>query len=293
MLVNLNDVLKYANEKEIAIGAFNVPNFESAQAIIEAAEAKNTPVILNYAGVHESLMRVEDAVMIMLHFAKKSSVPVCVHLDHGSSFEACIEAIRLGFTSVMIDASAKSFEENIKETQAVVRAAHSVGVSVEAELGHILASDIGIGECGETETVDSFDSVEDIYTSPTLAKEFVEKTGVDCLAIAFGTAHGLYKENPVLDLDRISQIKAEIDIPFVMHGGSGLSKEEFQGAIKNGVRKINYYTYMTLAGGKAVYNKLKNYSEDDNIFFHEIPVIATQAMKEDVEKAIGVFSFNE
>ncbi len=293
MLVNLNEVLNYAKEKQIAIGAFNVPNFESAQAIIEAAESKNTPVILNYAGVHDSLMKVEDAVVIMLHFAKKSTVPVCVHLDHGSSFEACIEAIRLGFTSVMIDASAKSFEENIEETKAVVRAAHSVGVSVEAELGHILASDIGMGECSESETVDNFDSVEDIYTSPSLAKEFVEKTGVDCLAIAFGTAHGLYKETPKLDLDRITQIKKAIDIPFVMHGGSGLSKNEFQIAIKNGVRKINYYTYMTLSGGKAVYDKLKSYSEDDNIFFHEIPVIAKNAMKEDVEKAIGVFSFNE
>jgi fructose-bisphosphate aldolase class II len=293
MLVNLNDVMSIANQKNIAIGAFNVPNFESAQAIIEAAEEKNMPVILNYAGVHESLMKIEDAAVIMLHFAKKATVPVCVHLDHGASFEDCIKAIRLGFTSVMIDASAKSFEENVKETQAVVRAAHSVGVSVEAELGHILASDIGLGEKKEAETVDSFDSVEDIYTSPSLAKEFVEKTNVDALAIAFGTAHGLYKEKPVLDLDRIKLLKEAIDIPFVMHGGSGLAKEEFQTAITNGVRKINYYTYMTLAGGTAVYNHLKSFKDGDNIFFHDIPVIATKAIKEDVKKAIGVFSFNE
>ncbi len=293
MLVNLNDVLKIANEKKIAIGAFNVPNFESAQAIIEAAEEKNTPVILNYAGVHEPLMIIEDAAAIMLHFAKKATVPVCVHLDHGTSFEACIKAIRLGFTSVMIDASAKSFEDNIEETKAVVRAAHSVGVSVEAELGHIFASDIGIGEGGVSETAKSFADLNDIYTSPTLAKEFVEKTNVDCLAIAFGTSHGLYKEKPVLDLDRISLIKKAIDIPFVMHGGSGLSKEEFQTAIKNGVRKINYYTYMSLYGGKAVYNELKKFNDDDNIFFHDIPLIATKAMKENVKQAIGVFSFNE
>ncbi len=293
MLVNLNDVMKIANEKKIAIGAFNVPNFESAQSIIEAAEEKNMPVILNYAGVHESLMKIEDAAVIMLHFAKKASVPVCVHLDHGSSFEACIEAIRLGFTSVMIDASATSFEENIEETRAVVRAAHSVGVSVEAELGHIFASDIGIGEGGISENAKSFANLDDIYTSPTLAKEFVEKTNVDALAIAFGTAHGLYKEKPVLDLDRIKLIKEAIDIPFVMHGGSGLSKEEFQTAITNGIRKINYYTYMTLSGGTAVFNHLKSFKDGDNIFFHDIPVIATKAMKEDVKKAIGVFSFNE
>lgn len=293
MLVNLSDVLKIADERKIAIGAFNVPNFESAKAIVEAAEVKKTPVILNYAGVHKSLMSIEDAAYVMLYFAKKANIPVCVHLDHGSSYEDCIKAIRLGFTSVMIDASAKSFEENIKETQAVVRAAHSIDVSVEAELGHILASDIGVGEKTEAETVDSFDSVDDIYTSPSLAKEFVEKTNVDCLAIAFGTSHGLYKNKPILDLDRISEIKEAIDIPFVMHGGSGLSKKEFQGAIKNGVRKINYYTYMTLFAGKEIYNHLKSKNDNDNIFFHDIPVIATKAMKEDVEKAIGVFSFNE
>lgn len=293
MLVNLKNVMDFANENKVAIGAFNVPNFESAQAIIEAAEEKNMPVIMNYAGVHEPLMKIEEAALIMLHFAKKSSVPVCVHLDHGSSFEACIKAIRLGFTSVMIDASASSFEENVKETQAVVRAAHSVGVSVEAELGHIFASEIGLGEGGVSESAKNYADLNDIYTSPKLAKEFVERTGVDALAIAFGTSHGLYKEKPVLDLDRIKLIKEAIDIPFVMHGGSGLSKEEFQTAIKNGIRKINYYTYMTLYGGKAVYNHLAAKSEDDNIFFHDIPVIAKNAMKEDVKRAIGVFSFNE
>ena len=293
MLVNLNDVMKFANENEVAIGAFNVPNFESAQAIVEAAEEKNMPVILNYAGVHEPLMKIEEAALIMLHFAKKSTVPICVHLDHGSSFEACIKAIRLGFTSVMIDASASSFEDNVKETQAVVRAAHSVGVSVEAELGHIFASEIGLGEGGVSESAKNYADLNDIYTSPKLAKEFVERTGVDALAIAFGTSHGLYKEKPVLDLDRIKLIKEAIDIPFVMHGGSGLSKEEFQTAIKNGIRKINYYTYMTLYGGKAVYNHLSSMSKDDNIFFHDIPVIAKNAMKEDVKRAIGVFSFNE
>lgn len=293
MLVNLNEITKYANENKVAIGAFNVPNFESAQAIVEAAEEKNTPVIISYAGVHEPFISIEDAAVIMLHFANKAKVPVCVHLDHGGSFEECIKAIRLGFTSVMIDASISSFEDNIKETQAVVRAAHSVGVTVEAELGHIFASETGIGEGGISESSKDYLDLNDIYTDPVLAKEFVERTGVDALAIAFGTSHGLYKEKPVLDLNRIKLLKEAVDIPFVMHGGSGLSKEEFQTAIKNGIRKINYYTYMTLAGGKAIHNSLKSLKDDDNVFFHDIPVLATKAIKEDVKKAIGVFSFNE
>ena len=212
MLVNLNEITKYANENKVAIGAFNVPNFESAQAIVEAAEEKNTPVIISYAGVHEPFISIEDAAVIMLHFANKAKVPVCVHLDHGGSFEECIKAIRLGFTSVMIDASISSFEDNIKETQAVVRAAHSVGVTVEAELGHIFASETGIGEGGISESSKDYLDLNDIYTDPVLAKEFVERTGVDALAIAFGTSHGLYKEKPVLDLNRIKLLKEAVDI---------------------------------------------------------------------------------
>ncbi len=292
MLTNLSTVLKTANEKKVAIGAFNVTNFESAQAIVDAAAEKKTPVILNYAEVHKSLIEREEAVMLMLYFAKKSNIPVCVHLDHGSSFEACVEAIKLGFTSVMIDASTQSFEENIRLTKEVVKVARAVNVGVEAELGCIGSSDIGLGEKNEPNNIDNNKETE-LYTSPDLAKEFVKKTQVDCLAIAFGTAHGLYKEKPLLDLDRITQIRKAVDIPLVMHGGSGLSKKEYQRAIKNGIRKINYYTYMTLTGGRAVYNKLQSYKESDHIFFHDIPLIATKAMKEDIKKAIGIFNFHE
>ena len=157
MLVSLTEILGIEENRKTAAGAFNVPNWESAQAIIQAAEETGEPVILNYAPVHSSLMNMEDASYIMLYFAKKASVPVCVHLDHGDSFETCMKAIRLGFTSVMIDASGYPYEENVKETELVVRAAHSVGVSVEAELGHIFVSDNGVGEKpAKIETADSF-----------------------------------------------------------------------------------------------------------------------------------------
>ena len=290
MLVSLKELMKDAEKGGYAVGAFNVSNLESLMAIMQAAEETGRGVILNYAEVHAPFLSMEQAALIMLDAAKKAKVPVCVHLDHGSSMESCIQAIRLGFTSVMLDASAEDYETNVRETKEIVRLAHSVGVTVEAELGHIFSSDMGLAESPkEAETLESFDSAEDVYTDPATAKDFVERTGVDVLAIAFGTTHGIYTKKPKLDLERITKIKEAIDIPFVMHGGSGLSKEEFQTAIRNGIRKINYYTYMTLAGGRAVKEALDQKSPDENVFFHDIPMIAVEAMKDNVKEAIQVF----
>ena len=291
MLVSLKELMKTASEGGYAVGAFNVSNLESLMAIMEAAEETGHGVILNYAEVHAPFLSMEQAAVIMLDAARNASVPVCVHLDHGSSMEACIRAIRLGFTSVMLDASAEDYETNVRATDQIVRLAHSVGVTVEAELGHIFSSNMGLAESPEeAETLDSYESADDVYTDPATAKDFVERTEVDVLAIAFGTTHGIYTKKPVLDLDRITKIRQAIDIPFVMHGGSGLSKEEFQTAIQNGIRKINYYTYMTLAGGKAVKEAMDQKGADENVFFHDIPMIAVRAMKENVKQAIRVFS---
>ena len=291
MLVSLKELMKAASEGGYAVGAFNVSNLESLMAIMEAAEETGHGVILNYAEVHAPFLSMEQAAVIMLDAARNASVPVCVHLDHGSSMEACIRAIRLGFTSVMLDASAEDYETNVRATDQIVRLAHSVGVTVEAELGHIFSSNMGLAESPEeAETLDSYESADDVYTDPATAKDFVERTEVDVLAIAFGTTHGIYTKKPVLDLDRITKIRQAIDIPFVMHGGSGLSKEEFQTAIQNGIRKINYYTYMTQAGGKAVKEAMDQKGADENVFFHDIPMIAVRAMKENVKQAIRVFS---
>ena len=291
MLVNLNEIIQEANQKGYAAGAFNVANLESAMAIIQAAEETKKGVILNYAVVHSPFLAMEIAAPIMLDFAKRASVPVCVHLDHGSSVESCMKAMRLGFTSVMIDASGSDYQENIRQTAETVRLAHSIGVTVEAELGHILSSETGNrGAEGTKSLAENFQGTDDIYTDPDMARDFVKQTGVDVLAIAFGTAHGVYVQKPVLDLDRISRIKEKIDVPFVMHGGSGLSKDEFQTAIRNGIRKINYYTYMTLAGGKAVKEAMDRCGNGDNIFFHDIPLIAVEAMRENVKEAIQIFS---
>jgi fructose-bisphosphate aldolase class II len=243
--------------------------------------------------VHSKFITLEEIAPIMVQRAEKASVPICLNLDHGSSIEMCMKAIRLGFTSVMLDASASSYEDNVRDTALICRLAHSVGVTVEAELGHIFSSDIGVGNGAVQETLENFESADDVYTDPAVAKDFVERTGVDVLAIAFGTAHGVYQKKPKLDLDRIKLIKEKIDVPFVMHGGSGLSKEEFTTAIKNGIRKINYYTYMALAGGKAVKEALDKVAEGGNVFYHDIPLIAIEAMKNNVIEAIKTFSLED
>lgn len=290
MLVSLTELLNDANEKGYAVGAFNATSLESLTAIIQAAEETGKGVILNHAEVHSSIITIEEIGPIMVDRAKKAKVPVCVHLDHGTSLESCVNAIRLGFSSVMLDDSGADYEENVRNTALVCRLAHSLGVTVEADLGHIFSSDIGIGESAVQETLDSFDSVDDVFTDPDTAKDFVERTGVDALAIAFGTVHGVYQTKPQLDLDRIKRIKEKVDVPLVMHGASGLSKEEFQTAIKNGIRKINYYTYSALAGGRAVKEAMDKVKPGDNVFYHDIPLIGIKAIKEDIVNAIKIFS---
>ena len=199
-------------------------------------------------------------------------------------FIICRHAVDMGFTSVMYDASAKPFEDNVAETRSVVEYAHERGASVEAELGHILTSKAGAAEGnGKSYTR------EEAYTDPEMAKEFIERTNVDALAIGFGTAHGIYTEKPVLDLNRIALIKSAKDIPYVMHGGSGLSEEEYRTAIHNGIRKINYYTYLSLAGGRGVMQYLEDKKHKDAIYFEDIAKAGITAMKADVKRAMKIF----
>lgn len=288
MLVTMKEILSDAHKKRYAVGAFNTPNLESVMAVISAAEEENTPVILQHAQVHENLISLEIIGPILLDFARKASVPVCVHLDHGESFTLCMRAIQLGFTSIMYDASAKSFEENLSETKEIARISHSVNVSVEAELGHIFTSAVGGGEGRSSVGAPDYKNVENYYTDPEAAREFVRETKVDALAISFGTTHGVYLTKPVLDLDRIALIKNNVDIPFVMHGGSGLSDEDYKTAIKNGITKINYYTYMAMAGGLKAAEEVKKSTSGDRIFFHDIALAGIAGMKDNVRKIMRV-----
>ncbi len=297
MLASLNELMLDAEKKGYAVGAFNAVTYQSLAAAIEAAEEMGVGIILNHAEVHFPIIPLEEIGPIMVERAKKAKVPICVNLDHGSTIETCIKAIQLGFNSIMLDASSEDYETNVKNTALVTRLAHSVGVAVEAELGHVFLSEIGLS----TTVGESLDNVEDytnadaenLYTDPDLAKDFVERTGVDALAIAFGTAHGVYKKKPVLDLDRIKLIKEKVNVPLVMHGGSGLTKEEFHTAIKNGIRKVNYYTYMAIEAGKAVKEYIENINDGKTLFFHDISVVAKNAMKEDIKNAIKTFSLKD
>lgn len=273
MLVTLKEILNIAEKKGCAVGSFNTPNMTSIKAVISAAEELNQPVIIMHAQLHEEmgLCRMDEIAPVMLMFAKRARVPVCVHLDHGTELEYVKRGLELGFTSVMYDGSALSSEENTAGTVAAVEAARLTGASVEAEIGSMGAREGGGG------------NEVSIYTDPDAAVEFVKNTGIDALACAFGTAHGFYKDEPKLDFDRLSRIHTLIDVPIVMHGGSGVSEADYREVIKRGVRKVNYYTYMAKAGGEAISDK--SYSQ-----FHDAVIDAENAMRENVKNAIAVFS---
>lgn len=278
MLVNLKEILKIAEEKKIAVGMFNATGFDSLQAIIAAAEELNQPVILAHAEVHNVYNDISIVGPAMIAAAKNAKVPVCVHLDHGVTLEMINRALDLGFTSIMIDASHLPFEENLELTKKVTEKAHSLGVSVEAELGRLVTSEDGTNQV---------DNPEAYYTDENEAKFFVEKTGIDALAIAFGTAHGFYKSQPKLSFEVVSEVRKITGLPLVMHGGSGVSEDGFKKAIESGIRKINYYSYMSMAGYIAVEDLIKTNSTK---YLHDLEYAAMKAMKEDVKKAIKVFS---
>lgn len=272
MLITLKEILGMASRGSFAVGAFNTTGLESLLAVLDAAQELHTPVIISHAQVHESIIPLQTIGPIMLHFAQKARVPVCVHLDHGTSPEYCQQAIDLGFTSIMFDASALPYTENIACTRAVLARAHSAGVSVEAELGQLSVSEDGR-------------SAPDRFTDPRQAADFVRETGVDALAVSFGTAHGIYPAAPRLDFARVAQIRDLVPVPLVMHGGSGVCDEDYQKAIQSGIRKINYYTYMALAGGDAVKANLGQ----SPAYFHEIAQWGYSGMKEQVLHVLQVF----
>ena len=235
-LMTTKQILKKAQEEHYAIGAFNVENMEMVMAVISAAEEMNAPVIMQttpstvkYAGLDYFLANVKVA-------ASRANIPVVMHLDHGSSLELASQAFRTGYTSIMIDGSHDDFETNVKLSKSVVDMCKPSGIAVEAELGKV---------GGKEDDLDGGDG--DIYTDPLEAKEFVERTGVDSLAIAIGTAHGMYNGEPKLDLDRLSAIREVVSVPLVLHGGSGIPDSKVQEAIRRGICKVNYATELRIA----------------------------------------------
>lgn len=240
MLVNLNEILKNAQKEKYAVGLFNTTDSDMLQAVIDAAEQTQSPVIIGTAEVLLPYGELDLIAPSMIAAAKRAKVPVAVHYDHGLTFERCMQALKLGFSSVMFDGSAGDYETNIADTRQIVKIAHSFGATVEGEIGHV----------GQTESCDN--DATDMYTTPDEAMSFPDATGVDALAIAIGTAHGVYKSKPKLDIERLKAIRAKTDTPLVLHGGSGLSDDDFKNAISGGIAKINIFTDLCVAGKEAV-----------------------------------------
>lgn len=240
MLVNLNEVLKKAQNEKYAVGLFNTTDTDMLQAVIEAAEESNSPVILGTAEVLLPYGELKLIAPSVIAAAKRAKVPVVVHYDHGLTFDRCIEALKLGFSSIMFDGSAKPYEQNIAETREMVKIAHAFGATVEGEIGHV-------GEAAKEDNL-----LTDMYTTPEEAKAYLDATGVDALAVAIGSAHGVYKKKPMLNIGRLKEISGKVKVPLVLHGGSGLSDDDFKNTIRNGIAKVNIFTDLCLAGERAM-----------------------------------------
>lgn len=277
MLVTGKEILDHAHNNNYAVGAFNVNNMEQVQAIIQAAEETQSPVImqasqgaLKYAGVEYIAAMAKTA-------ASKASVPVALHLDHGTDFKQIVMCIRNGFTSVMIDASKMPIEGNIETTKKIVEIAHAAGVTVEAEIGKI----------GGTEDDITVDERDATFTDPNEAETLVNETGLDYLAIAVGTAHGVYKGEPKLDFERIRVIKERLNMPLVLHGSSGVPEESIKKAVANGINKINIDTDIRMAFNKAVREFVDN--NPDAYDPRKIVGPARDAMREVIKEKMIMF----
>lgn len=246
MLVNLNDVLKKAQNEHYAVGLYNTIDTDMLEAAIAAAEEMRSPIIIGTAEVLLPYGELKLIAPSIIKAAKRATVPVVVHYDHGLTFERCMEALKLGFSSIMFDGSAGDSDKNIADTKQIVRIAHSFGATVEGEIGHV----------GEAANGDN--ATSDRYTTVKEAEDFINATGVDALAIAIGTAHGAYKAKPCLDIERLREIRKKVATPLVLHGGSGLSDDDFRNTVKEGIAKVNIFTDLCVAGENAMQYSVKN-----------------------------------
>ncbi len=279
MLVNMNDVLYDAKKGKYAVGLFNAVNLELARGIIAAAEQTGSPVIMGTAEVLFPYGPLEEVSYYLLPMAKKANVPVVIHLDHGLKKETCLKALELGFTSIMYDCSTDSYDENVRKVKEMADIAHSFGATIEGELGHV-----GDNE-GSAEGSSHLADPSAFFTDPKMAKDYVDKTGVDALAIAVGNAHGAYKLPPKLDFERIRTIAKTVDVPLVLHGGSGLTDNDFKQAIKDGISKVNIFTDINIAAVKAEFSRFT----DMNKGIIDLIPAAVEAIKQESMKKMELF----
>jgi fructose-bisphosphate aldolase, class II len=278
MIANLKELLFHAKENKYAVGAFNVYNYETIRGVLEAVKEKRQPAIIAFGEKYLENMELKEVVNLVRTMTVDISTPVAIHLDHCKSIDIIKKAIAAGFTSVMYDGSELSYEENIQNTKYVVDIAHQSGVSVEAELGSIK---LGLSS--------NEDEGEEIYTDPLQAKRFVHETNVDCLAVSIGTVHGLYSGEPKVSIERLIEIKNEIDIPFVLHGGSGTPLNIIHRSIEHGITKINVNTEISY----SVLESIKNLIEHKkNLHFSQISKQAVLTAKQTVMKYMDMFQPN-
>lgn len=273
-LVTSEQMLTEAQKGGYAVGAFNVENMEMVKAVIAAAEELHAPVMLQTTPSTVKYGTLETYYAIVAAEAKKATVPVCLHLDHGSSFELAVQAVKAGYTSVMIDGSHEDFEGNIAVSKRVADVAKACGIPVEAELGKVGGKE------------DDLEVDADTNTDPMEAKEFVERTGVTSLAVAIGTAHGFYKGTPVLDKERVSEIRKVVSIPLVLHGASGLSDDEVRECVRRGICKVNFATELraayTDAGKKLIAEKPETFDPK------KLGIVGMEAVKQLVMERMKV-----
>lgn len=275
MLVNMNDVLLPAKEKGYGVGFFNAVNVEMARAVIETAEELNAPVMVGTAEVLLPAMEMERVAEYLIPMAQKAKVPVCVHYDHGLTKERCKQAIELGFTSIMYDCSMDDYETNIARLKEMTDVCHALNITVEGELGHV----------GDNAGAGKLENPSDYFTDPDTALDFVRRTGVDSLAVAVGNAHGDYEFPPKLDFERIRRISEMTDLPLVLHGGSGLSNDDFKQAVSCGICKVNIFTDIDKAGKAGIE---KGLAAGAKTMMGLIPY-EIEAMKEVVREKITLF----
>ncbi|WP_222889006.1 ketose 1,6-bisphosphate aldolase [Enterobacter sp. C2] len=278
-LISLAEGLKHARVHQYALGAFNVLDTHFLRALFAAAKQQRSPFIINIAEVHFKYLSLDTLVEAVKYEAARHDIPVVLNLDHGLHFEAVVQALRLGFTSVMFDGSTLDYEENVRQTREVVKMCHAVGVSVEGELGAV-GGDEGGALYGHAD--------EAFFTDPEKARDFVDRTGIDALAVAIGNAHGKYKGEPKLDFTRLEAIRQQTALPLVLHGGSGISDADFRRAISLGIHKINFYTGMSQAALAAVD---KSMTARDQIYdeFAELMLSIEQAIADIVAEQMRIF----
>lgn len=283
MLVNMKDILADAEKSNYCVGMYTSPSLPFAEAVIGAAEEMNAPVMFGQAQVWDRYGEIEKYGPIMAEMARKAKVPVCLHLDHGTSISYIMKAIKAGYTSVMADYSMLPFKENAENVKKVVEFCHAIGISVEGLCGRIPSA----GQLADNPDMD----IREFFTDPEELKEFVKATGVDAMTVSFGTVHNMKVAKPMLDFDLLRKLKDAADegnFALVLHGSSGVEDGQIKEAIGYGLRKINVYTRLSIAAQPAMEAAMK--ASDEPLFFHELLDIAQNAMKDAIKESIKLFA---